>query len=199
MIRALLFLVTLATSVNAVEETPLQYVINCLGVRKEGGKVIDSWSALKWPRIIDKEPPAGLCELCCYFEATIDIQWKGSSWKDFLAANGFKRDDAMPILGDIPCIARLFKDSKEKEMDLYFSRDIDLPRLGSIEISASVSGENVKAPIMHLTIGQFTHHYLRPDTTPSKPAEPDKGDTKPADKVPPKDQPSMPAPEENKR
>jgi len=194
MIRALLFLVTLATSVYAVEETPLQYVIDCLGVKKAGGKVIDSWSALKWPRIIDKEPPAGLCECCCYFEATVDIRWKGSSWKDFLAANGFKRDNAIPILGDIPALAKLFNDPKDP--NLYFSRDIDLPRLGSIEISASVSGKNLKARVMHLSISRFTRYYICPDTTPSKPVEPDKGETKPEDKTSPKDQPKTHAPKD---
>ena len=44
MIRALLFLVTLASIVHAGEETPMQYLIHCLGVKKEGGKVIDSRS-----------------------------------------------------------------------------------------------------------------------------------------------------------
>ena len=118
MIRVFLFLVVLATAVNAGEETPLAYVIKCLRVKTEGGKVIESWSNLVWPTVLDSEPPVGPGHTFgC--DATIKIQWRDSSWKNFLAANGFQRDR---LFEDFPDIKRLFG---KNDKDISFTRYLD--------------------------------------------------------------------------
>jgi hypothetical protein len=183
MIRALLFLLTLATAVNAGEETPMQYLIGCLGIKKEGGKVIESWSNLVWPTILDKAPPVGPGH-SHGSDAMLKIEWKDSSWKDFLAANGFQRDR----LFEEPELRRLFGNSK----DLFFSKSLDLPRLGLIEVSACLIEDSGKAPVLQLTIGQISRHYVRPDTERAEQAGADQPATKTADKAPVKDQPSPP-------
>lgn len=187
MIRPFLLLAILATSVHAGKETPLQYLIKCLGVATEGGKVTESWSNLVWPNVLDQEPPVGPGHSFGH-DATLKIQWQDGSWKDFLAANGFQRSGL--IFEDIPEIRKLFGNSK----DMMFSRSLDLPRLGPMEITVILIEEKGKGPVLDLTIGQHVRHYVRPDTKVAEPSPPAKPAAKPADKAPAKVQaPSLPS------
>ncbi len=58
MIRIATLLLSLAMPVFGAEESPLDYVIDCLRIKANRGIVEASQGSLSWPTIIDREPTA---------------------------------------------------------------------------------------------------------------------------------------------
>ena len=65
-------------------------------------------------------------------------------------------NDRKRPLGDIPALAKLFKDAPP-----CFSRMLDLPRIGKLEIIA-IPQSNDKLASLSLFVSQFTTYYVAP-------------------------------------
>ena len=139
----------------AAPETPLDYLVRCFGVETEGGKVVESSSNMTWPIVLDQEPPVTTAHTFG-MDANLTIEWKTAGERmDFLAHNAFTKTS--PIFDDIPAIKKLLKDK-----GAAFERDVNLPRLGLIQVIAFLD-DDPKKNSLHLIVGQFNRHFVRPE------------------------------------
>jgi hypothetical protein len=156
MIRITMLLLSFAMPVFGAEESPLDYVINCLRIKANRGIVEASQGSLSWPRIIDKEPTA----LTPWHgnTAKVTLRLPADQVPKFIAENGFKRDRTIEILEELAPLKALFGDSHPT-----YSVWLELPRLGSVEVTAFPAKADSGSPKLELWITQFTAFYVRPE------------------------------------
>ncbi|MBN8456895.1 MAG: hypothetical protein J0M04_03550 [Verrucomicrobia bacterium] len=136
-IRTAILLLILAIPVFGAEESPLEYVIDCLRIKENHGIIEASQGSLSWPRIIDRVPTA----LTPWHgnTARLTLKLPADQVPKFIAWNGFKEDRAIVMLEGVPPLKALFAGSSPT-----YSVWLELPRLGSVEITAFFVRPNIK-------------------------------------------------------
>jgi hypothetical protein len=155
MIRTTTLLLSLAMPLFGVEESPLDYVIDCLRIKANRGTVEASQGELSWPGIIDRSPTA----LAPWHgnTARVTLKLPADQVARFLAENGFKKDQTLELFKGVKSLEALVAGSHP-----CYSVWMELPRLGSVEITAFLNTEDSGSPRLEMWVTQFTAFFIRP-------------------------------------
>lgn len=147
--------IVIAAPLQGHDESPLEYVIGCLQVEKEGGIVKVSKGKFGWPVLLEKDPTA----IVPWHgnTARVELEFPAGAASEFFASNGFKLDRGNEILAEI------FADWPSHPM---YSAWFELPRIGSVGAYAFRSSATAGKEAVTLFITQYTAHFVRPDIEP---------------------------------
>ena len=155
MIRLITLFLSFAMPLLGAEESPLDYVIDCLRIKANHGIVESSQGTLSWPRIIDRGPAAVTPWHGNIAKVTLKLP--ADQMSKFLAENGFKRDRIPELFKDVNSLKKLFSESHPS-----YSVWLELPRLGSVEITVFRNTEDAGAPKLEMLVTQFTSFFVCP-------------------------------------
>ncbi len=133
---------------------PTQEFLRILDFDSSGGRVSEIKGDLEFPIVLNEQPKT--------FESqpkitTVTTVWEDAAWKEFSATRGFSYSSPPAIIEDVASISKLFSSDKKE-----LCRTFDLPRLGRLDLVASLDSSEGGKSTVTITVIQRTLFFLNP-------------------------------------